>query len=124
MSVNFKPSFFDLILCLPFSYLSGSSFAQRFTVPQKYFLHFYIVAVVWTTLLLVLFTLSYAHWKMTRFHLVDHQSIGQMDLVWRSHIFMLMLMELQVLRRLFETVYVFDYGSSARMHIAGYFTGL
>ncbi|KMZ68334.1 3-oxo-5-alpha-steroid 4-dehydrogenase family protein [Zostera marina] len=96
-----------------------SSSTKRFTVPQKYFLHFYIVAVVWTTLLLVWFILSYTHWKMIQFDSADHHSIGQISIVWRNHIFLLMLMELQVLRRFFETAYVFGYGSSATMHIAG-----
>ncbi|KAL0534855.1 hypothetical protein IC582_029152 [Cucumis melo] len=33
-------------------------------------------------------------------------------------------MEVQVLRRLYETIYVFNYSPSARMHIFGYLTGL
>jgi len=32
-------------------------------------------------------------------------------------------MEAQVLRRLYETVYVFNYSSSARMHVLGYLCG-
>lgn len=43
--------------------------------------------------------------------------------VWLS-VFLLLLMEVQVLRRLFETLYVFKYNSSTRMHIFGYLTGL
>ncbi|KAJ6739173.1 POLYPRENOL REDUCTASE 2-LIKE [Salix koriyanagi] len=43
--------------------------------------------------------------------------------VWLS-VFLLLLMEVQVLRRLFETLYVFKYSPSARMHIFGYLTGL
>ncbi|KAF9620756.1 hypothetical protein IFM89_014360 [Coptis chinensis] len=43
--------------------------------------------------------------------------------VWRT-VLLLLLMEVQVWRRLFETVYVFSYSPSARMHIFGYFTGL
>nr|GME01917.1 polyprenol reductase 2-like isoform X2 [Ipomoea batatas] len=37
---------------------------------------------------------------------------------------MLLLMETQALRRLFESIYVFKYSPSARMHILGYFAGL
>jgi 3-oxo-5-alpha-steroid 4-dehydrogenase 3 len=43
--------------------------------------------------------------------------------VWRT-VFVLLLMEIQVLRRLYETENVFHYSRSARMHIVGYLTGL
>ncbi|XXG86105.1 hypothetical protein AAC387_Pa11g1065 [Persea americana] len=43
--------------------------------------------------------------------------------VWRV-VFLLLLMEAQVLRRLYETLYVFNYSPSARMHIFGYLTGI
>ncbi|KAK3415799.1 hypothetical protein EUGRSUZ_H01470 [Eucalyptus grandis] len=43
--------------------------------------------------------------------------------VWKS-VFLLLLMEIQVLRRLYENIYVFNYSPSARMHIFGYLTGL
>ncbi|CAL5030474.1 unnamed protein product [Urochloa decumbens] len=43
--------------------------------------------------------------------------------VWRT-VFILILMEIQVLRRLYETEHVFHYSPSARMHIMGYMTGL
>lgn len=43
--------------------------------------------------------------------------------VWRT-VFVLLLMEIQVLRRLYETEHVFHYSPSARMHIVGYLTGL
>ncbi|CAL5422374.1 unnamed protein product [Camellia sinensis] len=43
--------------------------------------------------------------------------------VWQS-VFLLLLMEVQALRRLCETIYVFKYSPSARMHIFGYLTGL
>lgn len=42
---------------------------------------------------------------------------------WQA-VFMLLLMEAQVLRRLYETIYVFNYSPSARMHILGYLTGM
>ncbi|KAG2705840.1 hypothetical protein I3760_05G073900 [Carya illinoinensis] len=86
--------------------------SQRFTVPQRFFCHFYWVAVVWTTLLLVT-TWMYAY---TTAPMVSepflYSSIA-------NH-----LTGGQVLRRLFETIYVFNYSPSARMHIFGYLTGL
>lgn len=43
--------------------------------------------------------------------------------VWKS-VFLLLLMEVHVTRRLYETLFVFNYSSSARMHVFGYLTGL
>ncbi|KAJ6692797.1 POLYPRENOL REDUCTASE 2-LIKE [Salix purpurea] len=121
-----------------------SSSHHKFTVPQRFFSHFYVVAVAWTTLLL-LGTSIYAY-RMTAivsepffyadlgsylagrsnvfsFHRPQLMSLEDGHRVWLS-VFLLLLMELQVLRRLFETVYVFNYSTSARMHICGYLTGL
>ncbi|KAJ6409848.1 hypothetical protein OIU84_009351 [Salix udensis] len=121
-----------------------SSSHHKFTVPQRFFSHFYVVAVAWTTLLL-LGTSIYAY-RMTAivsepffyadlgsylagrsnifsFHRPQLMSLENGHRVWLS-VFLLLLMELQVLRRLFETVYVFNYSTSARMHICGYLTGL
>lgn len=117
---------------------------QKFTVPQRFFSHFYVVAVGWTTLLL-LSTWIYAY-KMApivsepfsysdlagylagrsnifSFHRSRLIPLEHKFRVWLS-VFLLLLMEVQVLRRLFETVCVFNYSPSARMHIFGYFTGL
>ncbi|KAJ6671462.1 POLYPRENOL REDUCTASE 2-LIKE [Salix viminalis] len=85
-----------------------SSSHHKFIVPQRIFSHFYVVAVAWTTLLLLVTSLM---------------SLENGHRVWLS-VFLLLLMEVQVLRRLFETVYVFNYSTSARMHICGYLTGL
>uniref|UniRef100_A0A7N0UGL2 Polyprenol reductase n=1 Tax=Kalanchoe fedtschenkoi TaxID=63787 RepID=A0A7N0UGL2_KALFE len=118
-----------------------SSSSQKFTVPQKFFLHFYVFSVVWTTALLVL-TWNYAYkvapldsdsMKYVASHLTGgahifslHKSyltsVSQRYLVWRS-VFLLLLMEIQALRRLYETLYVFKYSHSARMHILAYLTG-
>jgi 3-oxo-5-alpha-steroid 4-dehydrogenase 3 len=117
---------------------------QKFTVPQRFFSHFYVVAVVWTTLLLIA-TWIYAHrmapivsepffysdlgsylagrsntFSFHRSQLINSENKFR---VWLS-VFLLLLMEVQVLRRLFETLYVFKYSPSARMHIFGYLTGL
>ncbi|XP_041012782.1 polyprenol reductase 2-like [Juglans microcarpa x Juglans regia] len=148
-----------LIASLPSSRLSGfrdalSGFAkrgktmqsssQRFTIPQRFFCHFYWVAVVWTTLLLVT-TWMYAYTTapmvsepflyssiasyltggshILSWHKSRSTSLKQIYMVWRS-VFLLLLMEVQVLRRLFETIYVFNYSPSARMHIFSYLIGL
>lgn len=148
-----------LIASMPFSCLNSfhkvvlgfakrgkirQSSSKRFTVPQNFFCHFYVVAVVWTTLLLVT-TWMYAY-KMvplnvdpflyptfaSRFtggsHIISWRKSPAVPIayrysVWRS-VFLLLLMEVQVVRRLIETIYVFKYSSSARMHIFGYLTGL
>ncbi|XP_062076930.1 polyprenol reductase 2-like [Humulus lupulus] len=121
-----------------------NSSSKRFTLPQKYFGHFYAVASVWTTFLLVT-TWMYAYKtvpivsKPFHYSTFVSQIAGGSQIfswlkshtapveykysVWRS-VFLLLLMEVQVLRRLYETIYVFNYSSSARMHILGYLTGL
>ncbi|KAG2703246.1 hypothetical protein I3760_06G130100 [Carya illinoinensis] len=123
------------------------SSSKRFTVPQRFFRHFYWVAVVWTTLLLGS-TWMYANYTAQLVSEVSEPllysniasyltggshisswskshstSIKQRFMIWRSF-FLLLLMEVQVLRRLVETIYVFNYSPSARMHILGYLTGL
>lgn len=117
---------------------------QSFTIPQRFFCHFYWLAVMWTTLLLVT-TWLYAYTTapmvsepflyssiasyltggshISSWHKSHSTSIKQRYVVWRS-VFLLLLMEVQVLRRLFETIYVFNYSLSARMHIFAYLTGL
>ena len=117
---------------------------QKFTVPQKYFLHFYVVGVAVTTSLLLAICF-YAYMKMTPLlpepssystiasHLIGSNSFSFGSVlsrtmehkyrVWRT-VFVLLLMEIQVLRRLYETENVFHYSPSARMHIVGYLTGL
>ncbi|KAI3959165.1 hypothetical protein MKX01_023841 [Papaver californicum] len=147
-----------LVASIPcrFSFLQGTilgfsrrgktmkSSSQKFTIPQRFFLHFYVVAVVWTTLLLemtwfyaykmVPFGSASLHFSTVASHLTGGSHIFSMHKshvtsvehgyrVWRS-VFLLILMEIQVLRRLYETIYVFNYSPSARMHIMGYFAGL
>ncbi|KAJ3706916.1 hypothetical protein LUZ61_010621 [Rhynchospora tenuis] len=109
--------------------LKGST---RFTVPQRYFLHFYIMAVILTTCLLIS-TWSYAYAEMTplsseprSYSTITSQLIGGSNTfsfkVWQT-VFLLLLLEIQAVRRLHETLNVFHYGPSARLHIMGYFTG-
>ncbi|XXG86104.1 hypothetical protein AAC387_Pa11g1065 [Persea americana] len=122
-----------------------SASSNKFTIPQRFFSHFYLVAVMWTTLLLLL-TWFYAYRTMTplasesfQYSTVASHLIGGSHIfhfskfhstpteqrchVWRV-VFLLLLMEAQVLRRLYETLYVFNYSPSARMHIFGYLTGI
>ncbi|KAF3340377.1 polyprenol reductase 1 isoform X1 [Carex littledalei] len=117
----------------------------RFTVPQRFYLHFYVMAVILTTCLLIP-TWFYAYAEMTPLssglwsyssitsHLVGGSHIfsfnkahlptlGQKYKVWQT-VFLLLLVEIQAVRRVHETLNVFHYSPSARMHILGYFTGL
>ncbi|KAL3814054.1 hypothetical protein ACJIZ3_015322 [Penstemon smallii] len=120
------------------------SSSRKFSVPQKFFCHFYILAVIWTTFLLVV-TWLYAYktaptvsepllYSSIASHLTgvsydfssrkSHLSLAVHKYrIWKS-VFLLLLMETQVLRRLFESIYVFKYSPSARMHVFGYLTGL
>ncbi|KAL9271715.1 Polyprenol reductase 2-like protein, partial [Drosera capensis] len=111
------------------------------TVPQKYFTHFYVVAVVWTSLL-ILTAWSYAREMPalvsgsfysdgiggstigSQSYSIQEPYSNSVDysyLVFKS-VFLLLLMEVQALRRLYESVHVFRYNNSARMHILAYFT--
>ncbi|KAH9610718.1 hypothetical protein KSS87_003669 [Heliosperma pusillum] len=117
---------------------------QKLTVPQKCFSHFYALAVVWTSLLL-LTTWAYAHklgslvFESASYSGITGFLIGGSNIfstenplatspehntkVLRS-VFLLLLMEIQVIWRLYESLFVFNYSSTARMHVFGYLTGL
>ncbi|KAG8497599.1 hypothetical protein CXB51_008914 [Gossypium anomalum] len=120
------------------------SSSHRFTVPQSFFLHFYLLAVIWTTTLLM--GTWYFAYKVTplsteslsylaaanhltggslvfSLHKSRVSSIDDRLNVWKA-VFLLLLMEIHVLRRLYETLQVFNYSPSARMHIFGYLTGI
>ncbi|XP_058080016.1 polyprenol reductase 2-like isoform X1 [Magnolia sinica] len=118
---------------------------NRFTVPQRFFLHFYVVAVVWTTFLLLLtwlyayrttsqLGLEYFNYSAIASHLTGGSHMFSFNKsrttpakhsyqIWQA-VLLLLLMEVQVLRRLYETLNVFKYSPSARMHMFGYLTGL
>lgn len=124
--------------------MTMQSSTRKFTVPQKFFCHFYVLGVLWTTLLLVTtwiyaYKMAPAVTKSLQFSSITSQLSGSSHSfpLHRSHsmkkedsyriwlsVFLLLLMEAQVLRRLFETIYVFNYSPSARMHILGYLVGL
>ncbi|KAI6677635.1 hypothetical protein NL676_038431 [Syzygium grande] len=116
----------------------------KFTVPQRFFTHFYALAVIWTGLLLAA-TWLYAYemapiasepflYSSIARHLTGGSHLFTLHryrstplkhryMVWKS-VFLLLLMEIQVLRRLYENIYVFNYSPSAQMHIFAYLTGL
>lgn len=113
---------------------------QKFTIPQWLFLHFYAVAFVWTTLLLVgtwayaysmvpLVVEPFTYSTITSFLTggstmrTDSSKLKHGYVAWQA-VFLLLMMELQVMRRLYESIYVFNYSHSARMHVLGYLTGL
>lgn len=117
--------------------------STKLTVPQRFFSHFYVVAIFWTTILLVavwfyaikmlpsliehdLFSTITSQLTGGSHAFSWHKSLSTREHVynvWLS-VFLLLLMEVQVLRRFYETIYVFNYSSSARMHIFGYLAGL
>ncbi|XP_021889256.1 polyprenol reductase 2 isoform X3 [Carica papaya] len=120
------------------------SSSQKFTVPQRFFSHFYAVSVLWTTLLLVTtwvyayktsplvseqFQFSDLASQLTggshtlSFHKSQLTPLEHRFRVWCS-VLLLLLMEVHSLRRLIESLYVSKYSPSARMHINGYLAGL
>ncbi|KAL7143840.1 hypothetical protein ABFS83_08G218600 [Erythranthe nasuta] len=137
-------AFHDLVLWFGRRGKTMESSSKKLSVPQKLFCHFYILAVIWTTFLLVA-TWLYAYKTApivseqvlyssiaSQLTGVSHElSVHKSHIslrgykygIWKS-VFLLFLIETQVLRRLFEGIYVFKYSPSARMHIVGYLTGL
>ncbi|KNA10694.1 hypothetical protein SOVF_141950 [Spinacia oleracea] len=123
--------------------IQSSSRLNKLTVPQKFFSHFYGFAVVWTSFLL-LTTWIYAH-KIGSLvsESTSHSNVAsyltggsQVFSIYKTYstslehnfgiwqaVFLLILMEIQVLRRLYESLYVFNYSSTAQLHICGYLTG-
>ncbi|CAN8271360.1 unnamed protein product [Cochlearia groenlandica] len=100
-----------------------SSSSKIWTVPQRFFAHFYIIGVAWTTLLLA--TTSIYAFKTAAISPEELHStpIEHRFKVSRA-VFLLLLMETQVLRRLIESIYLFKYSPSAKMHIFGYLAGI
>lgn len=109
----------------------------KWTVPQKYFAHFYVVGAAWTTLLLAttwMYACKTAPLSSEDFHLSDiashltggshvfsfHKShltpVEHRFKVWRA-VFLLVLMEIQVLRRLIESFYVFNFYTVAPLSL-------
>ncbi|KAL4569743.1 hypothetical protein LXL04_025385 [Taraxacum kok-saghyz] len=116
---------------------------SKLTVPQRFFSHFYVVAIFWTTILLIAVWLYAIRMLPSLIEqdmfstITSHLTGGSQAFplskslstkehvynVWLS-VFLLLLMEVQVVRRFYETIYVFNYSPSARMHIFGYLAGL
>ncbi|KAG0571178.1 hypothetical protein KC19_6G217400 [Ceratodon purpureus] len=119
----------------------------RFTVPQRWFTHFYLLGLlVNTALLTITFLFAYA----CTFPIQEHESqvsaifsalggagtrdasggIGTVEHLaeyrgraWSSFL-LLVMMEAQVLRRIFENFHVFQFSPLARMHVLGYLVGM
>ncbi|KAK8479530.1 hypothetical protein V6N13_004247 [Hibiscus sabdariffa] len=92
---------------------------------SRFFSDFYMVATMWTTLLLLatwtynLETPPQAFGEASRLTVAIEHRYG----VW-SAVFLLLLMGAQAVRRLFESFYVFNYRHSTRMHIFLYLCGI
>ncbi|KAK8615046.1 hypothetical protein V6N13_068832 [Hibiscus sabdariffa] len=77
--------------------------SSKLTVPHRFFSHFYMVSTMWTTLLLLatwtysLATSPQASGEVSRLTVTIEHRYG----VW-SAVFLLLLMEVPVVRRLFE----------------------
>ncbi|GIL52527.1 hypothetical protein Vafri_8361 [Volvox africanus] len=81
------------------------------SVPQQFFVHFYLIGALVNTLILHLYI----------FVCCEEQDGGTIK---RDALIALLLFELHVLRRYFETTYVMHYPDSARMHLLAYLYGL
>lgn len=149
--MEFKYSFLYLTCSIEVNLIVniGATFVppclQKLSVPKKLSSHFYILGVIWTTFLLiptwlyaykrapiisesVLYSSIVSHLTGVSHELSLHKSHSSSVVkykyeIWNS-VFLLLLMEAQVLRRLFESIHVFKYSPSSSMHIVGYLTGL
>ena len=91
---------------------------QKFTIPQRLFVHFYITGSLFNGLLLLMM-LAYIFLMpsfMGDFKMTSEEA-------WRT-VLLLFLFELQVLRRLYEDTFVSKFSAVARMHIFAYFCGI
>lgn len=98
--------------------LQPTSSAPKFTVPQRLFLHFYTTGAVFNGSLLLM-VLAYTCVKPS---LAPKFQMGTQE-AWRV-VFLLSLFELQLLRRLYESIYVSKFSHLARMHVLAYLLGL
>eukprot|EP00250_Pteridium_aquilinum_P013158 c21166_g3_i1 orf=133-1062(+) len=96
--------------------IQPSSSPPWFTVPQRFFLHFYIVGTLFNGFLLLLMLAQTCVKPMPKFEISREEA-------WRT-VAILFLFELQVLRRLYESLYVSKFSRHARMHILAYLLGL
>ncbi|KAJ4716649.1 polyprenol reductase 2-like [Melia azedarach] len=112
---------------------NSSSSNYKLTVPWTFFWHFYAFAVVWTALLLST-TWMYAYKiapsvsepSQLAFHNKSRLTsplLERRHAAWRS-VFLLLLMEIHVLKRLIETISEVKSSPSTRMHISVYLFSL
>lgn len=124
-----------------------SANSPRFTVPQRWFGHFYVLGTLMNTTLLVISFLFAYH---CTFPIQTHDSqvstivgslggassqhldggvgnVGDLAIyrgrAWET-VLLLVMLELQLLRRLHESINLFQYSPLARMHIVGYLIGM
>lgn len=120
-------------------------FLQKFTVPQSFFTHFYVLGLLWTTALFftsVGFALTYSRpapeehnlsalaaqiLDATRSDLLGGGPTGGLGKygkeAWRL-VFLLLLFGIHVTRRLYECLFVSTFDPSARMNFFGYIIAL
>ncbi|CAM6085754.1 unnamed protein product [Calypogeia fissa] len=124
---------------------AGKGF-QKFTVPQSFFTHFYVLGLIWTTALFFtalgfavicsnpaspeehnLSSLAAQLVNAPMSYLQGDSSMGDIEKygkdAWRL-VFLLLLFEIHLTRRLYECLFVSSFSPSARMNFFGYIIGL
>jgi len=106
------------------------SFASKLanmTVSKAWFLHFYVIAVVWSAVLIVL-----GLFEVDIVGRIIGDVVGSSGLQLCSHekrvlgshtVIMLLVFFIHACRRLYESICITKFSSKARMHIAGYIVG-
>jgi len=81
------------------------------TVPQKWFAHFYAIGAIWNTVIILFFFSSTFYYSLDP----KHEAVYLMAFV---------LLEFHLVRRFLETVGLMRYPEQARMHGVAYLFGL
>ncbi|KAJ7537554.1 hypothetical protein O6H91_11G011200 [Diphasiastrum complanatum] len=136
-----------ILACCRRGKLVDRSKNQRFNVPHSFFTHFYLVAVIWNTFLLLAaaafaclctssvssstFQFSTLVWQISGEGASSSVLPGNSVLSltscseWASRTFFLhLLMEIHVVRRLYESSFIVKYSPGAQMHVMGYLSGI
>lgn len=99
--------------------------AQDFSVPKRFFAHYYAYSTAWTTVVLTVY--GFCVIAQTSLAMQCHGAMVRDDVdSWAASlgVLLLLLCLLQAARRLYESCYISTYSASARLHWATYLLGM
>eukprot|EP00897_Mesotaenium_endlicherianum_P011042 jgi/Mesen1/9967/ME000072S09385 len=113
--------------------------AQRWSVPQSYFAHFYVLATIWTALLLIAASFPFLssfppgnhqklpgglHQRLSAGLIIAVPDGSVCDVLGFERVLLLGMLEIHSVRRLYEATIKARYSPGSCMHILGYLYGL